>query len=102
CRLAPLALEVLPEVETANLGANFSAAQLVTWKELSTAELAPSVLAIAPVMLSLLQLVGLKVKPGRSIVTLTCFICSGMPSRMWGIGSVVTVRAAVRGSTSIF
>ena len=69
--------------------------------------LAPSLLPRLPVIASLLQFVGLNVNSGRLIVTLTCLICSGMPSRMCGIaygpeGSVVIVSAAVNGSTSIF
>src|ERR1700733_9291294 len=60
-----------------------------------------------PVMLIGSQLVGLKVNPGRSIVTLTCLICNGIPSRIVGILygpslSLVTVRAAVAGLTSTF
>ena len=53
------------------------------------------------------QFVGLNVKPGRLIVTFTCLICSGMPSRIVGILygpslSLVTVSAAVIGLTWIF
>jgi len=64
-RLAPLALEVLPEVETANDGLNASFAQFATWKGTDTGTLAPAVPEILPVMLCLLQFVGLNVKPGR-------------------------------------
>ena len=60
-----------------------------------------------PVIAIGLQSVGLNVNPGRLIVTLTCLICSGIPSRICGIayGSellLVIVSAAVLGLTSIF
>ena len=51
---------------------------------------------------SLPQFVGLNVNPSRPMVTFTCLICSGIPSRIVGSGSLVTVNAAVWGSTSIF
>jgi hypothetical protein len=85
-----------------NDGLNASPAQFVTWNGLDTGALAPSALVIVPVMLIGSQLVGLNVKPLRSIVTLTCWICRGIPSMICGNGSVVTVICAVRGSTSIF
>src|SRR5450759_5360463 len=58
-------------------------------------------------MLNGWQLVGLNVNPGRLIVTLTCWISSGMPFRTVGILygpalSLVIVSAEVIGSTSIF
>ncbi len=74
-----------PLVETANLGLNANAAQSVTWKGTSSDAAAPSALVRAPVIFSGLQSVGLNVKPGRLIVTLTCLICSGMPSMIVGI-----------------
>ena len=43
---------------------------------------APSVLVEAPGDRQRVQLVGLNVNPGRLIVTLTCLICSGIPSRI--------------------
>ncbi len=48
-----------PEVETLNWGLKASAAQLVTWKWLETLARIPWVLAMVPVTLSGLQLVGL-------------------------------------------
>ena len=70
-------------------------------------EVAPSTLESVPVIANFEQFVGLNVKFGRLIVTLTCWICSGMPSRMVGIlygpeSSLVIVSAAVIGFTSIF
>ena len=72
-----------------------------------SAELTPSLLSSVPVTASGLQFVGLNVKPGRSMLTLTCLISSGIPSRIVGIlygpeSSVVIVSAAVVGLTSIF
>ena len=63
--------------------------------------LAPwSLVSVAPIAIGS-QLVGLKTNPGRSIVTLTTFNCNGMPSSTVGSGSLVTVKAAVCGSTLI-
>src|ERR1022692_109174 len=106
-RLVPFFREGLPEVRTDSCGLNPSAAQLVTWKGTFSAEDAPSVLPSDPVICSFSQSVGLKINPGRSIVTLMCLISSGIPSRMCGIAygpvlSVVIVNSAVNGSTSIF
>src|ERR1700688_529632 len=84
-RLAPLALLVLPVVETVNLGANLSAAQFVTWNGTATGVLAASSLVMLPARVWGLQFVGLNVNPGRSMRTLTCLICSGIPSRICGI-----------------
>ena len=81
-----MALQVFPEVETLKPGLKARDAQLVTWKGTETGELAPSALSIAPVIAFGLQFVGLNVNPpGRLIVTLTCLICSGMPSMIVGI-----------------
>ena len=86
-----------------NDGLNARFAQSATWNGTETAELAPSPPVIVPVIDIGSQLVGLNVKPGRSIVTLTCLICSGIPSMMCGIGSVVTVaRAYARVPTSAY
>src|SRR6185437_10172933 len=84
-----------------------SVAQLVTWNGTDRPCEDPSVLCNPPVIFIGSQLVGLNVKPGRLTVTLTCWICSGMPSMIVGILygpvlSVVIVKAAVMGSTSIF
>ena len=43
------------------------------------------------------QLVGLKMNPGRSIVTFAVRNRSGMPSMICGNGSLVTVNAEVSG-----
>ena len=86
---------------TLNRGLNASASQLVTWKEEDTFALAPWVLVNVPVSCNGLQLVGLNMNPGRSIVTLTTFNASGMPSSTLGNGSLVIVNAAVVGSTLI-
>ena len=101
------ACDVFPDVETANFGLNFSVAQLVTWNGTEIVEVAPSVLCRLPVTAIGLQFVGLNVNPGRSIVTLTCWICNGMPvagssGSCTARSSVVIVSAAVAGSTSIF
>ncbi len=107
CRLAPFCRDVFPLVETLNAGLNPSTAQFVTCNGTDSAAVAPSVLDRLPVMLIGLQFVGLNVNPGRLIVTLTCLICNGTPSRIGGIAygpllSLVIVSAAVIGSTSIF
>ena len=54
-----------------SIGLNASAAQPPTWKRLDTAAVAPSTPVTVPVTAIGLQFVGLNVKPGRSIVTLT-------------------------------
>ncbi len=80
-RLAPLALLVFPLVETENFGANFRCAQFVTWNGVANVLLAPLTLVIAPPTLnvSLAQLVGLNVKPGRLISMSTRRSLIGMP-----------------------
>ena len=56
--------------------------------------MAPSVLDRLPVMLIGLQFVGLNVKPGRLIVTLTCLICKRDPVEDRGdlVGARVVAR----------
>ncbi len=104
---SPSALLLLAGIDAANCGVNFSSAQLVTWKGTETSEDAPSVPVIVAVIWAGLQSVGLNVNPCRSMVTFTFFSCTGIPSIMLGIAwpslseLVVTVSAAVRGSTSI-
>ena len=91
-------MEVLPLVDAVSFGANASPAQPATWKRLETAALAPSLPVTVPVTAIGLQLVGLNVKPGRSIVALIVRISVGTPSMICGNGSVVTVTCAVCGS----
>ena len=78
-------------------GLNASAAQSVTWKGTGSDTLAPSALERVPSSFNGLQLVGLNVKPGRLIVTLTCLISSGMPSSIVGIAYPSALRVRDRG-----
>ena len=71
------------------------------WNGLDRYGVAPWALLMAPLMLIGLQFVGLNVKPGPSIVTLTCWICRGTPSMICGIASAWTVTCAVYGSILI-
>jgi len=52
---------------------------------------------IVPATVCWLQLVGLNMNPGRSIVTLTVLIRSGTPSTCCGSGSLVVVICEVTG-----
>ena len=83
--------------DTWNFGLNASVAQLVTWNGVATLLVAPWVLVRVPTICILLQLVGLNVNSSRSTLTFTCCICSGMPSRIVGSGSLTICSAAVCG-----
>ena len=72
-----------------------------TWNGEETGSLAPPAPDSRPVMDVGLQLVGLNSKPGRSMITLICPSCSGMPLSSVGIGSLVIVTDALFGSTLI-
>src|ERR1700679_3493682 len=98
-RLAPVFLLVLACVEAEKTGLNGSVGQFAAWNRVDTPAVAPCVLDSDPSTLNGAQLVGLNMKPGRSIVTLTLRISSRIPSRIVGNGSVVTVIWAVWGST---
>ena len=101
-RLAPLALDVLPEVETVNFGRNGSPAQPETAKRRGHVRLrCPGRRRSSLLMCCCAQSVGLKMNPGRSIVTFAVRNRNGMPSRICGNGSLVTVNAVVFGSTLI-
>src|SRR5580700_1034318 len=100
-RLAPLALLVCPDVETLKSGANFRLWHDPTWKWLEIPACAPSVLNAVPENDCGLQFVGLNMNSGRSITALIVRRSVGMPSRIDGSGSVVTVSCAVCGSTLI-
>src|SRR6202035_3860947 len=89
------------------VGLNAKTAQFVMWDGTFSACTAPWSLVRLPPICNGLQFVGLNVNPGLSILTLTCWICSGMPSKIVGILygpvlSLVIVNTAVVGSTSIF
>src|SRR5262249_40415936 len=107
-RLAPLAFDVLPDVEAENFGANPSVAQFVTWNGTSTACDSPSSLSTLPAIAIFAQFVGLNWKPLRVVVKLIFLICTGMPSIICGMAKpsfsalLVIVNAEVRGLTSIF
>jgi hypothetical protein len=88
-------LLVFPLVDAVSFGANASPAQSPTWNGTERYELAPSSPVRAPVTASGLQFVGLNVKPGRSMSTLTCRISNGIPSMIVGNGSLTSVTWAV-------
>ena len=99
-RLAPLVLDVLPDVVTVKVGWKARVAQLVAWNGTVIDWLVFSLLVIVPVIWVGAQLVGLNVKCSRVIVTLTFWMFTGIPSIRCGIAcgpleSVLTVRAAV-------
>jgi hypothetical protein len=107
-RLAPLALEACPPILALMLGVNFRLLQPAAWKRLETRTLAPWAPEAVPVSDIALQLVGLNVKPGRLIVTLTVRMSAGMPLcspstllTNCGRGSETTVICAVCGSMRI-
>ena len=100
CRLAPIALEVLALVATANDGLNASAPQLATENGLETFWVAPSVPLSVESVASGPQLVGLNRKLERLIATLRPFSRSGTPLKI--VGSVlVAITRPVCGSTLI-
>src|SRR3984957_5606552 len=104
---APALLEVLPAVFAVSFGLNARTAQLVIWNDTLIAADNPSLLYKLPPTCSGPQFVGLNVKSDLSMLTSTCWICKGIPSKIVGILygpvlSVVIVNAAVSGSTSIF
>src|SRR5450830_1113300 len=100
-KLVPFWREVLPDVDALNFGLNGRVAQFAASNGLDTPALTPAVEAIVPATLIGEQFVGLNMNPGRSMVTLTVLICKGIPSRIRGNGSDVTVICAVCGSTLI-
>ena len=70
-----------------------------TWKGTVGLELAPSVLVIVALTAIAEQLVGFKVKLGRSRRTAIERSLRGMPSSIFGKGSETTLPWAVSGST---
>src|SRR5581483_1332894 len=99
--LAPLSREVRPEVETLNVGPKCRPAHPETANGAETWAWAPCAPVIVAVTCSCAQSVGLKMNPGRSIVTFAVRSRSGIPSITCGNASLVTVNAAVLGSTAI-
>ncbi len=100
-RLAPSAFEVLPDVATLNFGPNDSPAHPATANGVDTSLCVPCEPGDDAVMFCCAQFVGLKMNPGRLIVTFVFRSRRGIPSRICGSGSVVTVNAVVYGSTLI-
>src|SRR5580700_1619111 len=90
-RLAPSALLVFPCVEAVNTGLNGELWQPAAWKRLETAAWTPPIEVTTALTAFGSQLVGLKVKLGRSRVTLTLLIRSGIPWRIVGKGSETSV-----------
>ena len=88
-----------PSILVVIVGANGSAEQPAIWKWLASAAAPP----LAPPTLALTcfasQLVGLVMKPWRSIESAIWRRRSGIPSRIWGTGSLTTRRWASVGST---
>src|SRR5450759_5197820 len=107
CRLAPFLRECFALVDTWNFGLNGRFLQPATANGVETATLDPGAPVegitpeIVPVTCSCEQLVGLKMNPSRSIVTLSVFRRNGTPSRLCCNGPAVTVTCAVCGLSLI-
>ena len=81
------------------VGLNGSAVQPAIWKWLASEAPAPEAPPTAAETCFASQLVGLVIKPGRSIDRAIWRRRSGIPSRIWGTGSLSTRRCASVGST---
>ena len=101
CRLAPSVREVFALVHTLNAGLKESDRAVGHLERPRYVAVAPSVLYSSPVSFIASQSVGLNTNPGRSTVTLTCWIWNGIPSRIVGNASLRTVSCAFVGSTWI-
>src|SRR5439155_24862600 len=88
----------LPAVVAEKDGLNERLAQLAAWKRLEAASATPRTgLNVASTDIGA-QLVGLSMKPDRSIITLTCRTLRVMPCSICGSGSEAIVTCAVCGS----
>ena len=94
---APEALLALPCVLAVNEGLNGRVVQPPAWKRDERLATFPVVLFSSPVTLITAQLVGFRTKSLRFISTATLLISSGIPSRIVGNGSLLTVTCAVDG-----
>ena len=88
-----------PMILVVIVGLNGSAVQPAIWKWLASAAAAPEVPPTLALTCFASQLVGLVIKPWRSIDRAIWRRRSGIPSRIWGTGSLTTRRWASVGST---